>query len=55
VSCAWSDASPCTATFSITDPSGIYALSGSDIIVDSGGPGVGAAGSSDTISITATQ
>jgi hypothetical protein len=55
VSCAWSDASPCTATFSITDPAGIYKLSGSNIIVDTLGPGVGAAGTSNTIAVTATQ
>lgn len=55
VHCAWSDASPCTATFSITDPSSIYKLSGSNIIVDPAGPGVGVGGSSDIISVTATQ
>lgn len=55
VACAWSDGSPCTATFSITDPSSIYTLSGSSIIVDPAGPGVGTGGASDVITITATQ
>jgi hypothetical protein len=55
VTCSWSDGSPCTATFAITDPAGIYALSGANLIVAPGGPGVGAPGSRDTVTITATQ
>ena len=55
VSCAWSDGSPCTATFTITDPSSRYTLSGANIIVNSGGSGVGPACTTDTVSVTATQ
>jgi type IV secretory pathway protease TraF len=55
ISCFWSDDSPCTATFSRTDPAGIYTISGSNVIVDPAGPGVGPAGGTDRVKITATQ
>lgn len=59
IACAWSDGSPCTATFSFGSPNnnagGIYAISGSNVIVNSSGPGVGAAGSIENITVVATQ
>jgi hypothetical protein len=55
LTCSWSDASPCTAVFGITDPAGIYKLSGANLVVDPAGAGVGAAGTHDTVTLTATQ
>jgi hypothetical protein len=60
ITCTWSDASPCTATLGFASPynnaGGVYAISGSNLIINPSGPGVGAAaGTLENVTIQATQ